>query len=75
LKRLPRFKQTIKMGRLESNFISQIVKDMSYLQPLAMNCTQVLVWHTKTDTRIPMDVIEPNPGDPKGIYNKIKMEV
>jgi hypothetical protein len=62
------------MGRLESNFIAQVVTEMQDLQPLAKNCTQILVWHTKTDSRIPDDV-EPNPGDSRVTYNRMKMEV
>ena len=63
------------MGRLESNFIAQLIRNIGDIQPLADNCTKIFVWHTKTDHRIPNDVANPNPGDSLPIYNKIKEEV
>jgi hypothetical protein len=63
------------MGKLESNFISMMITDKVELKPLASNCTQVLVWHTKTTSRIPDDVVNPNPGDAKKLYELLKAEI
>lgn len=75
LKISPRFKQTIRIGRLETHFLSKLVPSVDSLQPLASNCTKVYVWHTKTDPRIPKDAEELNPGDSEIWYKKLKFEV
>lgn len=75
LDKRPRFRQTVRMGRLESNFISMAVSNMRDLQPLASNCTKVYVWHTKTISRIADDLSDPNPGDAISEYERIREEV
>lgn len=37
-----------KVGYLEDDFLKALKVTLDELQPLADNCTQVLVWHTKT---------------------------
>lgn len=67
------------MGHLESNFLSEVVDDMSHLQPLATNCTKVYVWHTKTDPRLSLpkeqNLSHANPGDSRQFYDRLKEEI
>ncbi|XP_066916037.1 galactosylgalactosylxylosylprotein 3-beta-glucuronosyltransferase 3-like [Clytia hemisphaerica] len=42
------FDESAKRGHLEPTFLSTITT-MNELEPLADNCTKVLVWHTRTD--------------------------
>jgi Glycosyltransferase family 43 len=43
-----RFQEESTQGMLETDFLSLLVKDVSELEPLAANCTRILVWHVKT---------------------------
>lgn len=43
------FDNLLEPGMQESNILSQVVEKRSDLQPLASNCTKVLVWHTRTE--------------------------
>lgn len=43
-----RFQPETTSGMLETDFLSMLVDDVSELEPLAANCTRVLVWHVKT---------------------------
>ena len=47
-----RFDYNWESGSLESNFLKYVggINKMSDFQPLANNCTQILVWHVKTTT-------------------------
>lgn len=42
------FSYDVPRGYQESHIISQLISDWSDLEPKAANCTQVLVWHTRT---------------------------
>ncbi|KAL0480768.1 galactosylgalactosylxylosylprotein 3-beta-glucuronosyltransferase [Acrasis kona] len=44
----PRFKRTPLMGVLETDFLEQVVTNMSQLEPIAYDFDRILVWHTKT---------------------------
>lgn len=44
----PRFDPQSTAGMLETDFLSMLVQDISDLEPLAANCTRILVWHVKT---------------------------
>ena len=43
-----RFTPKSTSGMLETDFLSQLVNDVSELEPLAANCTRILAWHVKT---------------------------
>ncbi|KAL5021769.1 hypothetical protein ScPMuIL_000924 [Solemya velum] len=43
-----RFSYSTKPGNLEGAILKAMGADISHLEPKANNCTQVLVWHTKT---------------------------
>jgi hypothetical protein len=43
-----RFTPESTSGMLETDFLSQLVQEVSELEPLAANCTRILVWHVKT---------------------------
>ncbi len=43
-----RFSLEAKSGFLESEFLRNFAASWAELEPMAKNCTQVLVWHTKT---------------------------
>ena len=48
VERQPRFDPQSTAGMLETDFLSLLVNDVSELEPLAANCTRILVWHVKT---------------------------
>jgi len=43
-----RFQPTSTSGMLETDFLSLLVHNVGDLEPLAANCTRILVWHVKT---------------------------
>lgn len=58
----PRFSKDVKPGHLETSFLEQIAGSYDELEPLAHNCTNIFVWHTKTTIRGSM--MRNVPGDP-----------
>jgi len=48
LAKKPRFLASSTAGMLETDFLSALVSEVSDLEPLAANCTRILVWHVKT---------------------------
>ena len=48
VERKPRFDSQSTAGMLETDFLSMLVQGISDLEPLAANCTRILVWHVKT---------------------------
>lgn len=44
----PKFSHTMQFGHLESEFLSLLINDKDQLEPKADNCTNILVWHTRT---------------------------
>ena len=60
--RRPRFSNDWRSGKLETNFIAQLVNTLGDLEPLADMCTQVYVWHVHTEvslwgTQRPLDEV------------------
>ncbi|KAL0483485.1 galactosyl-galactosyl-xylosyl protein 3-beta-glucuronosyltransferase [Acrasis kona] len=48
---VPKFYRTVMGGRLESDFLAQVVNDPSELEPIARDYDRVLAWHTKSENR------------------------
>lgn len=42
------FSSNEKIGYVESHFLGQLVGSLSELEPKAVNCTKILVWHTQS---------------------------
>lgn len=57
-----RFSVESEPGHAESDFLQEIIYSLDRLQPMANNCTDVLVWHT--ETRRPSVDNEPSEGGP-----------
>lgn len=49
-----RFSNQLRIGYQETHFLDQILDSPAQLEPLANRCTDVLVWHTRTQTFRPM---------------------
>ena len=64
----PKFKESSKSGFLESDFLQQCVGEMKHFEPLAGNCTRILVWHVKTE----LPKYTENPEKTMSIFNKLK---
>ncbi|XP_046451160.1 galactosylgalactosylxylosylprotein 3-beta-glucuronosyltransferase S-like [Daphnia pulex] len=47
-----------KVGFEEDSFLQEIVTDVGFIEAKAANCTQILVWHTRT-VQVPMAMLQP----------------
>lgn len=47
-----------KAGFEEDSFLQEIVTDADFIEAKAANCTQILVWHTRT-VQVPMAMLQP----------------
>jgi len=59
-----------KAGYEEDNFLKDLVADYNEIEPKAQNCTQVLVWHTKT-VQTPQRKIRPPKEKPEHSLSSI----